>query len=40
VADLSPAGDLHASAETRLSLAQTFLRRGLELAVTRARNER
>ncbi|MGD0244778.1 MAG: xanthine dehydrogenase family protein subunit M [Streptosporangiaceae bacterium] len=40
VADLSPSGDLHASAESRLSLAQTYLRRGLELAVTRARNER
>ncbi len=38
--DLSPPGDLHASAETRLSLAQTYLRRGLELAVSRARNER
>ena len=40
VADLSPAGDLHASAETRLTLAQVYLRRGLELAVSRARNER
>jgi carbon-monoxide dehydrogenase medium subunit len=40
VADLSPAGDLHASAESRLSLAQTYVRRGLELAVTRARNQR
>jgi carbon-monoxide dehydrogenase medium subunit len=39
-ADLSPAGDLHASAETRLGLARTYLRRGLELAVSRARNER
>jgi aerobic carbon-monoxide dehydrogenase medium subunit len=39
-ADLSPAGDLHASAETRRALAQTYLRRGLELAVARARNER
>ena len=39
-ADLSPAGDLHASAETRLALAQAFLRRGLKLAVSRARNER
>src|ERR1700723_2577572 len=36
VADLSPAGDLHASAETRLTLAQVYLRRGLELAVSRA----
>ena len=39
-ADLSPAGDLHASAETRRGLARTYLRRGIELAVTRARNER
>jgi aerobic carbon-monoxide dehydrogenase medium subunit len=39
-ADLSPAGDLHASAETRRGLARTYLRRGLELAVSRARNER
>ena len=39
-ADLAPAGDLHASAETRRSLAETYLRRGLELATARARNER
>jgi aerobic carbon-monoxide dehydrogenase medium subunit len=39
-ADLSPAGDLHASAETRRGLARTYLRRGIELAVSRARNER
>jgi hypothetical protein len=39
-ADLSPVGDLHASAETRLALARTYLRRGIELAVSRARNER
>jgi len=39
-ADLSPAGDLHASAETRLGLARTYLRRGIGLAVSRARNER
>ena len=38
--DLSPAGDLHASAETRRGLARTYLRRGIELAVSRARNER
>jgi aerobic carbon-monoxide dehydrogenase medium subunit len=37
---LSPAGDLHASAETRLALARTYLRRGIELATSRARNER
>lgn len=40
VADMSPVGDLHASAETRLTLAQVYLRRGLGLAVSRARNER
>jgi carbon-monoxide dehydrogenase medium subunit len=40
VADLSPVGDLHASAETRLAVAQAYLRRGLELAVARARIER
>jgi len=40
VADLSPPGDLHASAETRLALAEVYLRRALELAVSRARNER
>jgi aerobic carbon-monoxide dehydrogenase medium subunit len=37
---LSPAGDLHASAETRLALARTYLRRAIELASSRARNER
>jgi carbon-monoxide dehydrogenase medium subunit len=36
----SPAGDLHASALTRLSLARTYVRRGLELAISRAQNER
>jgi len=40
VAGLTPAGDLHASPETRLALARTYLRRGIELAVSRARNER
>jgi len=37
---LSPAGDLHASPDTRRGLARTYLRRGIELAVARARNER
>ena len=37
---LTPAGDLHASPQTRLALARTYLRRGIELAVSRARNER
>jgi CO/xanthine dehydrogenase FAD-binding subunit len=40
VAGLAPAGDLHASPETRLALARTYLRRGIELAVSRAQNER
>ena len=40
VAGLTPAGDLHASPETRLALARTYLRRGIELAVSRVRNER
>jgi aerobic carbon-monoxide dehydrogenase medium subunit len=40
VEGLTPAGDLHASPETRLALARTYLRRGIELAVSRARNER
>jgi len=39
-ASLSPAGDLHASPQTRRGLARTYLRRGIELAVARARNER
>jgi carbon-monoxide dehydrogenase medium subunit len=39
-ADLSPSGDVHASEQTRLALARAYLRRGLELAVSRARNER
>ena len=37
---LTPAGDLHASPQTRLALARTYLRRGIELATSRARNER
>ena len=36
----SPADDLHASALTRISLARTYVRRGLELAISRAQNER
>jgi CO/xanthine dehydrogenase FAD-binding subunit len=40
VAGLSPAGDLHASAQTRLDLARVYLRRGIAVAVSRARNER
>jgi aerobic carbon-monoxide dehydrogenase medium subunit len=37
---LAPTADLHASAQTRLALARTYLRRGIDLAVSRARNER
>lgn len=37
---LTPAGDLHASSQTRRSLARTYLQRGIELACSRARNER
>jgi aerobic carbon-monoxide dehydrogenase medium subunit len=37
---LTPAGDLHAGPETRLTLARTYLRRAIELAISRARNER
>ena len=36
----SPADDLHASALTRLGLARTYTRRALELAISRAQNER
>ena len=40
VEGLIPAGDLHASPQTRIALARTYLRRGIELATSRARNER
>jgi aerobic carbon-monoxide dehydrogenase medium subunit len=40
VEGLTPAGDLHAGPETRLALARTYLRRGIELAISRNRNER
>jgi len=40
VEGLTPAGDLHASPRTRLGLARTYLRRGIDLATSRARNER
>jgi carbon-monoxide dehydrogenase medium subunit len=36
---LSPAGDLHASPQTRIALARSYLRRGIELAVSRAQND-
>jgi aerobic carbon-monoxide dehydrogenase medium subunit len=37
---LAPVSDLHASAQTRIGLARTYLRRALDLAISRARNER
>jgi carbon-monoxide dehydrogenase medium subunit len=40
VAGRSPVGDLHASPQTRLDLARVYLRRAIELAVSRALNER
>ena len=40
VEGLTPAGDLHAGPETRLALGRIYLRRGIELAISRARNER
>ena len=40
VEGLAPAGDLHASPQTRIALARSYLRRGIELAVSRAQNER
>jgi carbon-monoxide dehydrogenase medium subunit len=36
----SPADDLHASAATRLALARTHVRRGIQIAISRAQNER
>ena len=39
-AGLTPSGDLHASPQTRIALARSYLRRGIELAVSRAQNER
>jgi len=40
VEGLAPAGDLHASPATRLALARTYARRAIELAISRAQNER
>jgi carbon-monoxide dehydrogenase medium subunit len=40
VADLRPAGDLHASTETRKDIARSWLRRGIELALSRAQDRR
>ncbi|GAA2552500.1 FAD binding domain-containing protein [Pseudonocardia hydrocarbonoxydans] len=40
VAGLSPSGDAHGSAETRTDIARSYLRRGIELALTRAQDRR
>lgn len=40
VEGLAPAGDLHASPATRLALARTYVRRAIQLAISRAQNER
>jgi carbon-monoxide dehydrogenase medium subunit len=37
VAELSPAGNVHANSETRIDITRTYLRRGIELALDRAR---
>ncbi len=39
-ADLSPAGDVHGSTETRTDIARSYLRRGIELALQRAQDRR
>jgi aerobic carbon-monoxide dehydrogenase medium subunit len=40
VAGLSPAGDVHGSTETRTDIARSCLRRGIELALSRALDRR
>jgi carbon-monoxide dehydrogenase medium subunit len=40
VEGLTPAGDLHASPATRLALARAYVRRAVQLAISRAQNER
>lgn len=40
VAELAPSGDAHGSTETRTDIARRFLRRGIELALTRAQDRR
>ncbi|HXV94194.1 MAG TPA: xanthine dehydrogenase family protein subunit M, partial [Pseudonocardia sp.] len=39
-AALHPAGDLHATADTRVDIARTYLRRGIERALERAQDRR
>jgi len=38
--ELSPAGDLHGSTETRTDIARSYLRRGIKLALSRAQDRR
>jgi len=40
LAGLQPTGDVHADAATRLDLARTYVRRGIERALARARDRR
>jgi aerobic carbon-monoxide dehydrogenase medium subunit len=40
VEGLAPAGDLHASPATRLALARAYVRRAVQLAISRAQDER
>ena len=40
VAGLSPAGDVHGGTETRTDIARSYLRRGIELALSRAQDRR
>lgn len=40
VAELSPAGNVHAGSETRVDITRAYLRRGIELALHRAKNGR
>jgi CO/xanthine dehydrogenase FAD-binding subunit len=40
VDQLSPTGDLHGSTETRTDIARSYLRRGIELALSRAQDRR
>lgn len=40
VAGLSPAGDVHGGTETRTDIARSYLRRGIELALSRAGDRR
>jgi carbon-monoxide dehydrogenase medium subunit len=39
-AELAPSGDVHGSTETRTDIARSYLRRGIELALTRAQDRR